>query len=1477
MVDGEPSKPPDPGGMGEDDEMDRDSAQERRDATESILGNEQIKLARVRQYELTAIKMALQLAAENPTEHDRICILSDSLSSIMSIKNYNKGNGCFPLHHEIAVLVDGLGHMEKSVSICWVPSHVGVTGNDMADAAARRGVCAPVVQEEMSRTEDWFATARWECIAQWRMAWHSGELGSPVVPIVSSANCGVMSELRKKRVLLKTARILVYDVHNKPHVCRAVIDEGAQGDFISERMCGILGLKRHPIDEVVSGLEYQQSSPRFAVEATIASRYTMKPYSLWCRVVDRVSVELPNWPVQEKEIAIPPEYELADPLWSKTERIDILIGGYILNDVLHDKSHQLGQGLPSLKKSEFGWMLFGCWDQDPKNTSTPPLSSHNIACNLSTLASIDRVMKRFWELEEISAESVKSEEHVMVENLYLTTTKRTAEGRYEVQLPLKENHQELGNSRIKALQLLRAVERKLLAQPKLYEEYGQIFQEYLKLGFIEEVPSEEIDRPAYYAPHHCVVRMQATSTKVRIVFNFSSKTTSGLSLNDVLLVGPVVQPDLVTILWRFRRYAIALSCDIVKMYLQTQIEPSQRDLQRFLWNEGPDKSVKDYRFRSVCFGNGASPYLATRSLNQLAQDEGEHFPVAAKAVLNHFYIDDCLMSAASTQEIVETQRLLVTMFQKAKLELSKWKSNSAEVLRELNSELDSCENIHLSGEEVKTLGLSWNPSSDSFCFHVSPDISKQVVTKRTIMSVLARIFDPLGLIGPVVVHAKIMLQRVWRSKVDWDVEIEGSMLSDWKKFVNDLPKVQQIQIPRWAATIQFGPKEELHAFCDASKMAYGAAIYLIVEDEDGKRSSHLLTAKSKVAPIDEITIPKLELCAATLVAILMTRVRTAFGIQPEQCFYWSDAMAVLGQIHSKSTRQEVFVRHRVKTIKDNTIVSQWRYMPTHVNPADILSRGTTPLKLAESDVWWSGPSWLIEDESSWPEPYLYPGQTEEVIAMTVAADPPQPKNVEGEHKLFEKILASASDWNHAKKLTACAIRESWQESVDETQKDFPEFSPTELREAENWLIRGDQQMHLGEALKALKASRLHIKRGFQFLQRLKPFIDATGVMRVGGRLQESEEDLESIHPRIIPKGRLAELIARHEHVAQLHAGPQLLLSSLRRRLWPLGGRYLARKVVHYCDVCYRMKPKLENQVMGNLPKPRVTLIRAFRSVGMDFSGPFAIRVDLASRTKTQKAYVFVSRRNLPAEIYSDNGRNFVGADRELRRLFEQEENQRKLIAATSDLNIQWRFQSPSAPHHGGLYEAAVKSTKYHLKRVAGDAVFNFEEFNTLLSQVEATLNSRPLTQLSDNPTDPQPLTPGHFLTMAPLNQLPDPDVTHLKISTLNRWQLCQKVYQDFVKRWKRDYLHTLQQRLKWTETKKNLKEGDIVLLSEESLGDPKWTMGRVVDVYRGNDGCVRTVKVLTIRGEFLRSITKLAKYPTEEIWGSSTPIFAGEC
>ncbi|XP_055685305.1 uncharacterized protein LOC129791261 [Lutzomyia longipalpis] len=1287
------------------------------------------------------------------------------------------------------------------------------------------------------------------------------------VLLTSSTNCGVMKELKNRRVLLKTAQILVYDVHGKPHVCRAFIDEGSQGDFISERMCEILGLKRHPINEIVNGLEHQRSSPRFAVETTIASRFTGKPYALWCRVVDKVCANLPNWPVQKKDLRIPSGFELADPLWYESGKVDLLIGGYILNDILHDRSHKLGQGLPALRGSEFGWLVFGSWNQQPIHTST--VGSYEITCNLSTLASIDNGLRKFFELEAIPNCESLSEEQEEVENHYVATTKRTEEGRYEVELPLRSDYTQLENNRWKAMQMLKAVKRRLAGDPELRTEYGKIFEEYLKLGFIEIVPAEEIHRPAYYAPHHCVIRKQATSTK-------------------------------------------------------TLIAAAHRDFLRFLWEETPDGPVVDYRFRSVCFGNAASPYLATRSLNQLAQDEGHKYPKAAEVVRNNIYVDDCLMSAPTVQEVIETQRQLIEMFRTAKLELSKWQSNSAQVLEALNSDQENHEPIQLSGDEVKTLGLSWYPLADVFRFTVAEDLDPTMTTKRTMMSVIARIFDPIGLIGPIVLQAKMLLQKVWKENLDWDTPVEGSILKEWTSFISNLPAVQDIRIPRWAATIAISVEDQLHVFCDASLLAYGAVIYLVSRDSEGNRSSCMLTSKCKVTPIKgeskknkvekeaqdpEVTVPKLELCAAKLGAQLMERVRTVYDIKPESCYYWSDAMVVLGQIHSKyENKQEVFVRNRVKDIRARSAPSHWRHVSTHENPADILSRGTTPKKLQESQLWWNGPKWLLGGEEAWPAPYHQILQEDShVLTMAAATDQAVAEESSAGADAFTFILETATDWPHAKKLAAFAIRENCDESFDAEKVNNAEFSITELREAEDYLIKENQKANLSDVFQAIKESKINKFKHYKFLRSLCPFIDNEGVIRVRGRLQESEEEYNAIHPRLLPKGRLAKLIAQHEHLSLQHAGPELLFASLRRKYWPIGGRNLAQQIYRTCHVCYMMRPKAEEQLMANLPAARVTLVRPFRSVAMDFAGPFHIRVDLLRGTRSHKAYLcifvcmavkavhievvsaltteaflaafrrFVSRRRRPSQVYADNGRNFVGAEREIKLLFQQEEAQRIIKSATCDDEIEWHFQTPSAPHHGGLHEAAVKSTKYHLKRVVGEVILNYEEFTTIVTQVEATLNSRPLTYASGSPADPQPLTPGHFLALGPMNALPDPDLSELKVGKLNRWQLCQKIHQDFTKRWRQEYLHSLQQRLKWTDVKENLKEGDWVVLMENDLASATWMMGQITKIFEGKDGMVRTVEVKTKKGTYIRPITKLARYPKERIWGSPTQLPPPEC
>ncbi|XP_055715139.1 uncharacterized protein LOC129809348 [Phlebotomus papatasi] len=314
--------------------------------------------------------------------------------------------------------------------------------------------------------------------------------------------------------------------------------------------------------------------------------------------------------------------------------------------------------------------------------------------------------------------------------------------------------------------------------------------------------------------------------------------------------------------------------------------------------------------------------------------------------------------------------------------------------------------------------------------------------------------------------------------------------------------------------------------------------------------------------------------------------------------------------------------------------------------------------------------------------------------------------------------------------------------------------------------------------------------------------------------------------------------------------------------------------------------------MADLPKHRISLVRAFSSVAIDCCGPFFIRTGAESRGRTQRIDIvvfvctstkavhleivsslsseafmssfrrFTSRRGVCKEVFSDNGRNFLGASRELQRLLAEEAQ--TIQDQTINQNITWHFQPARSPHFNGLVEAAVKSAKTHLKKVIGEQRLNYEEFYTILTQVEAVLNSRPITILSDDPRDPQPLTPGHFLLLAPPTQLPDENLASVRMNHLTRWQLCQRIVQDFVRKWRLSYLHTLQERSKWHTEKENLKVDDTVILHDASIGTTKWTTGRVVGVHTGGDGKVRVIDIKTPTGTYTRSVTKVAKLPTCE-------------
>ncbi|XP_062537830.1 uncharacterized protein LOC134206152 [Armigeres subalbatus] len=383
--------------------------------------------------------------------------------------------------------------------------------------------------------------------------------------------------------------------------------------------------------------------------------------------------------------------------------------------------------------------------------------------------------------------------------------------------------------------------------------------------------------------------------------------------------------------------------------------------------------------------------------------------------------------------------------------------------------------------------------------------------------------------------------------------------------------------------------------------------------------------------------------------------------------------------------------------------------------------------------------------------------------------------------------------------------------VEPTKRRYGVLQVSELREAEYVVIRRMQQNVFNGEWKVLSAGGT-VARSSP-LRWFHPRLSQDRLIRVGGRLEHSSEREGTKHPIVLPaKHPFTKRLLEHYYHKLLHAGPQLLLGAIRLQYWPLGGRSVAREVVHQCIRCFRVKPKTVEQFMGELPAARVTVSRPFSNTGVDYFGPVYVR--LTPRRAAVKAYVaificmctkavhlelvtdlsterfiqalrrFIGRRGRVTDIYSDNGTNFVGARNQIKQLFvllkSREHHETVARECTKD-EIQWHFNPPSAPHFGGLWEAAVRSAKFHLLRVLGEQVLTFEDMNTLLVQVEACLNSRPLTAMSDDPNDLEPLTPGHFLIGASLHQLPDRDFSSVPINRLSQIQVAQKICRSYGK------------------------------------------------------------------------------------------------
>lgn len=452
---------------------------------------------------------------------------------------------------------------------------------------------------------------------------------------------------------------------------------------------------------------------------------------------------------------------------------------------------------------------------------------------------------------------------------------------------------------------------------------------------------------------------------------------------------------------------------------------------------------------------------------------------------------------------------------------------------------------------------------------------------------------------------------------------------------------------------------------------------------------------------------------------------------------------------------------------------------------------------------------------------------------------------------------------------------------------------SEMRNATMCIIKNLQNDHFKEEIDALKNGKA--VSSSSKIKSLCVFLDNNGLLRVGGRLKNSELDYDMKHQLLLPSCAITNLIIEEAHKFGMHSGPRLTESILRKKYWLINSQSCIRKQINNCVKCARYNPKIQQQVMADLPQSRVQMAeKAFIRCAVDFAGPIKIKASKLRNAKIIKGYIsifvcmttkalyielvsdltaesfiaalrrFVARRGRVTDIYSDNGTNFVRTNKILKELSEKEEAEFELALSNESVNseIQWHFAPPGSPTFNGLAEAAVKTTKHHLMRTIGETVMTFEELSTLLYQIEAVVNMRPICPISSDPNELSALTPAHFLNLMP-TAIPEENLEETKINWLSRWQLIQRLHQNFWSRWKNEYLNQLQKRGKWNVKKPNVEIGELVLIKDENLPSSKWAMGRVVETHPGDDGCTRVVSVKTANSVLKRGINKLAPLPVK--------------
>ena len=1285
----------------------------------------------------------------------------------------------------------------------------------------------------------------------------------------------------------------------KSLIARVFVDHGSTDSFCADEVaeeleCDPLGCQN--VNVGVFGTNNTINVPNSNMVELEIMTVDNTPIKVQLLTSEVVCGDLPAHRLNPGEMKQLSNFNLADYPATQCDalHVDIIIGLDFLWDFVLNGLERMDFG-PCLIESKLGWLLSGplTGRSNKADFSAHFIRAYVCASSPVLCSDLDHMLHKFWDLDTLG---IKEKEESPVVAHFNETVTTTEDGRVEVSIPWKEEikpylqvnyHQ----ADIRLRQTRRKLERP--GNELLKMKYEKVISDQLEDGIIEKVP----DQPEYvfingqpepnnldintaiigtnsssrkvrsYMPHHAVVK--AESEKVRIVSDASCQAYPGaLSLNDVIHGGPSLLADLAETLMNFRTPNVAIVSDIEKAYPQLSLNPNDRDAFRFLWYEGEE--IVEYRFARVPFGVVVSSFLLHAVLQSHFRKELEHEPELLEKVLKSLYVDDLLSGTDDVESALALRARIEEMLGKIRMSLHGWSSSSQEI-REMWGAPE--------GEVLKVLGLLWDPADDTLRVNVAR-VLKSVdchPTKRNLLSLMASVFDPLGFLLPFLLLPKLLFQQICKSKVGWRGSLPPEVREKWDLWKQQLSCLTSITVPRQVVTPEYD-SVELHCFCDASEVAYAACCY--IKCIHGPHINvRLAFAKNRIAPLSSQTLPRLELLGAALLSRVSGKVLDVYkNLKFSKVAYYTDSRNVLHWIQSDNRNWTPFVLNRVLEIHKLTRAKAWRYVRSERNPADVPTRPISGQDLAANKMWLHGPTFLHDGtidsgdkiEVDQPPPGCL-AEVKRIVKMTVVHRPEAILDLE-KYSSYTKVI----------NITLCVYRWLIMKIPRFCVEGPPSFMQLHNMAVRYW-VRMEQRIHYpNEVDKCPEGSYLGDKVAAvsSVARRFRLFKDQDGLLRYSSRVQDPFSNYNCNNPILLPKGsRFPKLYMEYLHRILGHAGLGELVIHFRKDFWVPAARKLARSVTHACVNCRKVGGKFYPTVAPPpLPNFRVTPSDPFESTGLDSAGPISYKSGRVTKkghiliftcaTTRAVAFEFVTglsveevtlglrrffaRYGLPKTIQSDNHQTFKRCQLELQAIFKSPKMQKYL----ADRRIKWNRYLERSPWWGGYIERQVQTVKRSLMKVIGSAVLTFEEYTTFLYEVEALVNSRPISVIHDGVDEGEPISPSMLISGRSLVQVPPLYEVNVQGNApqmcTGRLKYLEKLKSYFWSRWQREYLADLKEIHSHRKVGNQIRQpalDEAVLVRSEKLPRGVWKLGRVVELKPGRDGSVRSVVVRVRQGK----------------------------